>query len=175
MLLAAAEPLGDAALVLRAGRRLGLEMGALAPAEAAELLEIGESVRFRHPLVRSAVYYTSSPAERAEAHRLLASAATDPLSRASHLAAAARQPDEAVAAELGEAAAAAAGGVRSHRRRAYLSARPNFRPMLTVGPGALSPQRRPTCTPETQMRRREWPRRRSRAPERSRTGPRSPP
>ena len=41
MLLAAAEPLGDAALVLRAGRRLDIETGALAPAEAAELLEIG--------------------------------------------------------------------------------------------------------------------------------------
>ena len=56
MLLAAAEPLGDAALVLRAGRRLDIETGALAPAEAAELLEIGARVRFRHPLVRSAVY-----------------------------------------------------------------------------------------------------------------------
>ena len=39
MLLAAAEPLGDSALVLRAGRKLGIETGALAPAEAAELLQ----------------------------------------------------------------------------------------------------------------------------------------
>ena len=45
MLLAAAEPLGDAALVLRAGRRLDIETGALAPAEAAELLEIGARVQ----------------------------------------------------------------------------------------------------------------------------------
>ena len=45
MLLAAAEPLGDAALVLRAGRRLEIETGALAPAEAAELLEIGARVQ----------------------------------------------------------------------------------------------------------------------------------
>src|SRR5262249_28874560 len=51
MLLAAAEPLGDAALVLRAGRQLDIENGALAPAQAAGLLEIGASVRFRHPLV----------------------------------------------------------------------------------------------------------------------------
>ncbi len=56
MLLAAAEPVGDAPLVLRAGRRLGIETSALAPAEAAQLLQIGTSVRFRHPLVRSAVY-----------------------------------------------------------------------------------------------------------------------
>ena len=55
MLLAAAEPLGDPALVLRAGRRLGIETAALAPAAAAGLLEIGTSVRFHHPLVRSAV------------------------------------------------------------------------------------------------------------------------
>ena len=60
MLLAAAEPLGDAALVWRAGRRLDIETGALAPAEAAELLEIGARVRFRHPLVRSAVYRAAS-------------------------------------------------------------------------------------------------------------------
>ena len=36
MLLAAAEPLGDSALVLRAGRKLGIETDALAPAEAAD-------------------------------------------------------------------------------------------------------------------------------------------
>ena len=62
MLLAAAEPLGDPALVLRAGRRLDIEAGALAPAEAAELLEIGRRVQFRHPLVRSAVYRAAPPA-----------------------------------------------------------------------------------------------------------------
>ena len=38
MLVAAAEPLGDPALVLRAARRLDIETSALAPAEAAELL-----------------------------------------------------------------------------------------------------------------------------------------
>jgi DNA-binding CsgD family transcriptional regulator len=66
-----------------------------------------DAIVFRHPLVRSAVYNTCSRAERAEAHRLLASAASDPLSRASHLAAAADQPDEALAIELEEAAVAA--------------------------------------------------------------------
>ncbi len=73
MLLAAAEPLGDAALVLRAGRRLDIETGALAPAEAAELLEIGErSVRFRHPLVRSAVYRAAPLGNRQRVHEALA-------------------------------------------------------------------------------------------------------
>src|SRR3954452_23126602 len=72
MLLAAAEPLGDASLVWRAGRRLELETGALAPAEAAELLDIGARVRFRHPLVRSAVYRAASLHSRQRVHEVLA-------------------------------------------------------------------------------------------------------
>ena len=72
MLLAAAEPFGDAALVLRAGRRIGIDPSALAPAEAAELLQIGASVRFRHPLVRSAVYRSASTGSRQRAHEALA-------------------------------------------------------------------------------------------------------
>jgi DNA-binding CsgD family transcriptional regulator len=75
-----------------------------------------KTVVFRHPLARSAVYNASSPGERAEAHRLLAARATDPLARALHLAAATDQPDDALAAELEEAAAAAA------RRGAFASA-----------------------------------------------------
>ena len=71
---------------------------------------------FRHPLVRSAVYNASSRGERTDAHRLLALGAADPLERASHLAAATDQPDEALAAELEEAASAAA------RRGAFASA-----------------------------------------------------
>jgi DNA-binding CsgD family transcriptional regulator/tetratricopeptide (TPR) repeat protein len=75
-----------------------------------------DAIMFRHPLVRSAVYNASSDAERAEAHRRLARAATDTLARASHLAAATHEPDEAMAVEL-EAAASAAT-----RRGAFASA-----------------------------------------------------
>ncbi len=110
MLLAAAEPLGDSALVLRAGRRLGIETGALAPAEAAELLQIGASVRFRHPLVRSAVYRAASPDTRQRAHEALAEV-SDPDSdadrRAWHRALAADGPDEEVATDLERSAARA--------------------------------------------------------------------
>ena len=115
MLLAAAEPLGDAALVLRAGRRLNIETGALAPAEAAGLLEIGASVRFRHPLVRSAVYRAASLSSRQRVHEALADV-SDPDSdsdrRAWHQALAATGPDEDVAAELERSAgrARARGG-----------------------------------------------------------------
>jgi DNA-binding CsgD family transcriptional regulator len=115
MLLAAAEPLGDAALVLRAGRALGIETSALAPAEAAGLLEIGPSVRFRHPLVRSAVYRAAPVDRRQRVHAALAEV-SDPDSDADrrtwHRALAARGPDEEVAAELERSAgrAQARGG-----------------------------------------------------------------
>jgi DNA-binding CsgD family transcriptional regulator len=110
MLVAAAEPVGDALLILRAGRRLGIETGALAPAEAAQLLQIGTNVRFRHPLVRSAVYRAAPPDSRQRAHEALA-AVSDPDSdadrRAWHRALAAAGPEEAVAAELERSAARA--------------------------------------------------------------------
>ncbi len=116
MLLAAAEPLGDAALVLRAGRRLDIEAGALAPAEHAELLEVGARVWFRHPLVRSAVYRAASASSRQRVHEVLAEASdpdADPDRRAWHRALAAVGPDEDVAAELERSAgrAEARGGV----------------------------------------------------------------
>jgi DNA-binding CsgD family transcriptional regulator len=115
MLLAAAEPLGDAALVLRAGRTLDIETGALGPAQDAGLLEIGASVRFRHPLVRSAVYRAAPPGSRQRVHEALA-AVSDPDAdadrRAWHRALAAEGPDEDVAAELERSAgrAQARGG-----------------------------------------------------------------
>ena len=56
LLVAAAEPTGDVALLWRAAAHLGIDAEAAAPAEAAGLLEIDTRVRFRHPLVRSAVY-----------------------------------------------------------------------------------------------------------------------
>ena len=60
MLVAAAEPVGESALVWRAAERLGIGIGAVAPAADAGLLTIGERVMFRHPLVRSAVYRAAS-------------------------------------------------------------------------------------------------------------------
>jgi AAA ATPase domain len=68
LLVAAAEASGDAALVFRAAEGLGIGAEALAPAEAAGLIELGPGVRFHHPLVRSASYRAASPGERRHAH-----------------------------------------------------------------------------------------------------------
>ena len=102
-LLAAADPVGDTALVFRAARLLGLDAGAANPAVAAGLLRVGAHVRFRHPLVRSAVYRAAAARDRRAAHGALAAATdpgTDPDRRAWHRAHATAGPDETVAAEL---------------------------------------------------------------------------
>src|SRR5580704_14000567 len=116
MLVAAAEPAGDPALVWRAAERLGIGAGAVAPAADAGLLTIGERVTFRHPLVRSAVYRAAPPADRRAAHQALADATdpqADPDRRAWHRAQATLGPDEDVAAELQRSAsrAQARGGL----------------------------------------------------------------
>ncbi len=113
LLVAAADPSGDPTVVWRAAGLLGIDRGAAAPAESAGLLEIGITVRFRHPLVRSAVYRAASPPDRRAVHAALAEATDpdrDPDRRAWHRAHATVEPDEDVARELERSAG------RAHRR-----------------------------------------------------------
>jgi DNA-binding CsgD family transcriptional regulator len=103
VLLAAADPVGDMGLILRAAQRLGLNIGALDLVAEAGFLDAGAAVRFRHPLVRSAVYRAATEQDRRAAHDALAAVTDpqiDPDRRAWHRAHAAAGPDEAVAAEL---------------------------------------------------------------------------
>lgn len=109
LLLAAAERFGDPRLLGRAAAPMASSTweDVVATVEAAGLVRFTPRVEFRHPLVRSAVYYSATPAQRRRAHAALAVALAadgDADRRAWHLGAAAVEPEEAVALEL-EAAA----------------------------------------------------------------------
>ncbi|WP_250009029.1 ATP-binding protein [Actinoplanes sp. M2I2] len=128
MLLASADPSGDPPLVWRAADRLGLPKTAGEPAVEAGLAEFGTHVRFRHPLLRSAIYRSATPSERRAVHTALAEATdtvTDPDRRAWHRAQAAIGLDEQLATELESSAsrAQARGGLAAaaaFRERAAL-------------------------------------------------------
>jgi DNA-binding CsgD family transcriptional regulator len=116
LLIAAADPMGDPAVVWRAARQLGIPESVAETVEAEDLLEFGVRVVFRHPLVRSAIYRAAGLKERRAVHRALAQATDpeiDPDRRAWHRAQAASMPDEDVADELERSAgrAQARGGL----------------------------------------------------------------
>jgi DNA-binding CsgD family transcriptional regulator len=110
LVVAAAEPLGDAALLWRAAAVLRLGPNAGDAAQAAGLIQFGVRVRFRHPLVRAAAYRCASAEVRLDVHRALAEATDaelDPDRRAWHRAHGTQLPEEQIAAELEESAARA--------------------------------------------------------------------
>src|SRR5262245_40981223 len=132
LLVAAADDTEDAGLVLRAAGLLGVSAPALDLAEEAALVSVhGTRLRFRHPLVRSAIYEAAPSSERRAAHRALADAlALDDGradSRAWHLAASViGYDDEAVqaleqAAERAEERAGYMAAARALARAAELS------------------------------------------------------
>jgi DNA-binding CsgD family transcriptional regulator len=77
LLLAAADSSGDARLLAEAAPRCGVKVDDGDEAEAAGLVVLDPSVRFRHPLVRSAVYGSAPGAQRRRVHGALAEAAAD--------------------------------------------------------------------------------------------------
>jgi DNA-binding CsgD family transcriptional regulator/tetratricopeptide (TPR) repeat protein len=154
LLIAAAEPVGDAALFLRAAGRLGIPVDALTPAEAAGVIEFGPRMRFHHPLMRSAAYRAADLAERRTIHRALAEATdpeVDPDRRAWHAATAAAGPDDSVAAELEGSAARAQrrGGVAAAaaflERATILTADPALRGSRAI---AAAQAKREAAAPE---------------------------
>jgi DNA-binding CsgD family transcriptional regulator len=108
LLLAATAGPAELGTAAAAAADAGAGIDALGEAEEAGLLWLEPGlVEFRHPLVRSAVYRSASPAERRAAHRALAAREADPDRRAWHLGAAAIGPDGEASAALTEAGARA--------------------------------------------------------------------
>ncbi|WP_447035494.1 ATP-binding protein [Streptomyces sp. DSM 118878] len=103
LLAAAVDPTGEPALLWLAARELRIDPEVATDAVAAGLVQVGDRVRFFHPMVRSAIYWWASPEERRSMHRTLAEVTdpdVDPDRRAWHAAYGATGPDEFVAAEL---------------------------------------------------------------------------
>nr|WP_255669936.1 LuxR family transcriptional regulator [Aeromicrobium wangtongii] len=135
LVVAAAEPTGEAALLWRAAAELGIGPESAAPAEASGLLEIGDRVWFRHPLARSAVYHAATPPDQRRAHAALAAATDaqrDPDRRAWHRARSVLGTDEEAAAEL----ARSAGRVRARGGLAAAAAFLERAAELTPDPSA---------------------------------------
>src|SRR6202034_2261852 len=119
LVLAATSDSSDLTTLGRAAAHLGVDLSALAGAEAAGLVTLDSGrVEFRHPLARSAIYADAPAGQRRDAHRALAGALPDRDvdRRAWHLAAAATGPDQAASAALEQA------GARSRGRSAYTTA-----------------------------------------------------
>jgi DNA-binding CsgD family transcriptional regulator len=104
LLIAATDSTGDASAVLRAAATLHLPADALDPAQQAALTQItGSAIRFRHPLVRSALYQAATLSQRQRVHAALAGALSGEENtdrRIWHQAMATLTGDEEVAAAL---------------------------------------------------------------------------
>jgi DNA-binding CsgD family transcriptional regulator len=103
VLAASAEPVGDAALLERAAKRLGIDMATVDGAVDAGLLKVDGRIEFAHPLVRSAAYRSASADDRRRVHLALAEATdrkADPDRRAWHRAQSTHPPNDEVADEL---------------------------------------------------------------------------
>ncbi len=103
LLVAAADSVGDPAVVWRAAEGLGIPGSVADTVQGEGLLEVAPRIVFRHPLVRSAVYRAAGLKERRVVHRALADATdpqVDPDRRAWHLGQATPSPDEEIAREL---------------------------------------------------------------------------
>ena len=103
LLVVAADQLGDQAKVWRAAGHLGIDPEAATPQAVERLVSWTPSVRFRHPLMRSIVYYGAPASARWRVHDALAAASDperDPDRRAWHLSNAVPGQDEEAAAAL---------------------------------------------------------------------------
>ncbi|WP_262403707.1 AAA family ATPase [Actinomadura sp. CNU-125] len=151
LLTAAAEESGEVAVILRAAAALGATVEDLAPAERAGLLLRGDAdgtIRFRHPLVRAAVYQRAPLGQRLAVHRALAAALDAPEHadrRAWHLAAAATGPDDEVAAALERTA------VRARERSGHKAAAAAYEQAARLSAGPADRARREALAAEAAL------------------------
>jgi DNA-binding CsgD family transcriptional regulator len=138
LVVAAVSLSDDVETIAAALASIGVDRGALEPAEDAGLLVLDEGrVSFRHPLMRSAIFHAAPPSERRAAHRAVADALRaggDAERLAWHLAGAALGADEAAAIALEAAARQAverssyAAAAAAFERAAGLTADEEARP-----------------------------------------------
>ncbi len=148
LLVAACNDSDSLAETLAAARRLsgGADLAGLEVAAAAGLVELdGEAIRFRHPLVRSALSHAASLTARHAAHAALAEVlAADPDRAVWHRAACVLDCDDGVATELEESALRSErrGGVDSAitalQRSAQLTTKPAARGRRLLGAAELA-------------------------------------
>lgn len=103
LVLASAMTTDDPSTLWRAAALLGLSEAAADGAEDLDVMTIRDTVTFRHPLVRAAVYHAAEPRQRRLAHSAMATIAemdNNADLAAWHRAAATSAPDEDVAADL---------------------------------------------------------------------------
>ncbi len=103
LLIAAADSTRDIATIWGAASRLGVGQEAINAALTADLVTLNPSLDFRHPLVRSAVYNSSTAEQRQAVHYALASLSGDKGDserQAWHLASASHKADEEIASAL---------------------------------------------------------------------------
>jgi DNA-binding CsgD family transcriptional regulator/tetratricopeptide (TPR) repeat protein len=144
LLLAAADEGAPLVDVLRAATAIAgtaVDVDSLAPAVAAKLVDLGHAgLRFRHPLVRSAIYQTASVIDRQAAHAALAAVLLDRDRQIWHRSASSLGPDESLAVDLEAMAERARGqgaipvAIAALERAAQLSEDPGSRGtrLLTV-------------------------------------------
>jgi DNA-binding CsgD family transcriptional regulator/tetratricopeptide (TPR) repeat protein len=144
LVLAAAADGADLHDVMDAASRLDLSVDDLRPLEERDLVTVvADTVRFRHPLLRSAVQSAATTSEWVDCHLALAAATAGSQRAVWHRAAAALRRDGTLAAELERVAQLA------RERGAHAEATEAFSRAATLSPGTDERARRIGLAAET--------------------------
>jgi len=150
LLVAAADPTGDAVLVWRAAELLGIADSAAEAAEAEGLVDLTAGVVFRHPLVRSAAYGAASARIGARRTRPWPRRPIPAWTRIAGLGTALRRrhaPTRTWRPTLSSRLGERRPGAGSRRRPCLCNDRPSCQSTRPGGRVGRSPQPRPTARP----------------------------